>query len=322
MNKKAALVCNVCDSSEIVFYCKAKDYRYGNKGDFCYYKCQKCGLIFLHPISSFSVEDFYDGKTYHQNRHVADLKYSTLAKTKMYLLKSAHAAFYEKRGNSKRLIQKAFLHPFKGYIIPYEKQNNKILDVGCDTGAYLSFLKNLGWDTYGCELNSANASIARSRGHKVFSGVLQEARYSPCFFDVVRLEQVFEHIGNPRETLEEINRILKQNGLLIMGVPSGQALTFKIFKRFWRYLLPPHHFYLYTLKSISMLLRQYGFQTYKVKTKSSFMTILGSIEQIFEEKNIVIRLDNKKLFQFLCFPVTLSLRGRYADLFQVYARKR
>ena len=322
MRKKDTLVCNVCGSSEIAFYCKAKDYRYGNKGEFHYYKCQKCGLIFLHPISFFSAKDFYDRKPYHQNRHFTDLKYSTLSKIKMYLFKNAHAAFYGTKEGLKHKIPKAFLRPFKHYIIPYKEINNKILDFGCDTGAYLSFLKTLGWDTYGCELNSHNASIAISRGHKVFSGFLQEAKYPPDFFDVVRLEQVFEHIGNPKETLNQINSILKQNGLIVLGVPNGQALTFKIFKRFWRYLLPPHHFYLYTLKSINILLRENGFKIYRVKTKASFMTILGSIEQIFKEKGMTIRLDNKRVLRFICFPITLLLKGRRADLFQVYAVKR
>jgi len=322
VRKKDTLVCNVCDSSEIVFYCKAKDYRYGNKGNFYYYKCQKCGLTFLHPISSFSAKDFYDGKPYHQNRHFTDLKYSTLSKIKMYLFKNAHAAFYGTKEGSKHKIPKAFLRPFKGYIIPYKEQNNKILDFGCDTGTYLSFLKTLGWDTYGCELNSHNASIALSRGHNVFTGFLQEANYPAEFFDVIRLEQVFEHIGNPKELLNEMNRILKQNGLLIIGVPNGEAFTLKLFRRFWRYLLPPHHFYLYTLKSISILLRQNGFDIYRVKTKSSFMTILGSMEQIFKEMGITIRLDNKRVLQFICLPITLILTGKYADLFQMYSRKR
>lgn len=239
----------------------------------------------------------------------------------MYLFKNAHAAFYGTKEGSKHKIPKAFLRPFKGYIIPYKEQNNKILDLGCDTGAYLSFLKTLGWDTYGCELNSHNASVASSRGHKVFSGFLQKAKYPPDFFDVVRLEQVFEHIGNPKETLNQINSILKPNGLLVLGVPNGQALTFKIFKRFWRYLLPPHHFYLYTYKSIYILLKSSGFKISRLKTKSSFMTILGSFEQILKERNKKIRLDDKLLLKIACLPVTAVLKGRYADLFQIYATK-
>ena len=41
---------------------------------------------------------------------------------------------------------------------------------------------------------------------------------------------VFEHIYDPNEELQEVNRILKNNSILVLAVPNVKSLGFKMGK--------------------------------------------------------------------------------------------
>ena len=42
------------------------------------------------------------------------------------------------------------------------------------------------------------------------------------FFDIIRLEQVLEHIDNLEETLFLLKKFLKKGGIVTIGVPDGK----------------------------------------------------------------------------------------------------
>ena len=127
----------------------------------------------------------------------------------------------------------SLLKPFMLKNVPDWRGEGKILDVGCNNGLFLYILKNLGWQTYGLELNKEGAKAAQSLGVQCFSGTLEEAAYPDNFFDIVRIYHVLEHVPQPREVLGEIKRILKPNGLVYFEVPNQASFAFYAFKHIW-----------------------------------------------------------------------------------------
>jgi len=92
----------------------------------------------------------------------------------------------------------------------------KALDVGCGVGGFLRFRKN----TIGVDVNKYNVAFCLEQGLNV--KLIDSSRYpfEDAEFDSVILDNVLEHILRPEETLSEVNRVLKLNGRLLVGVPG------------------------------------------------------------------------------------------------------
>ena len=117
-----------------------------------------------------------------------------------------------------------------GGVLPY-RGSGKILDVGCGGGGYLYRLKQWGWDGYGVEPSATGVEQARSLGLNVAHGMVEDGGFDNDFFDVIRLSNVVEHLPKPKETLCEIRRILKSDGVVYLTVPNTRSLVFGCFVR-------------------------------------------------------------------------------------------
>ena len=117
----------------------------------------------------------------------------------------------------------------KDWSIEYlkNKDNIKILDIGLGEGndllnikASLNNSKNI--EFYGVETYEPYLIKAREMGIEVFQVDIERERVpiDNNFFDIVIANQVLEHTKEWYFIIDEINRILKLNGILIIGVPN------------------------------------------------------------------------------------------------------
>ena len=91
------------------------------------------------------------------------------------------------------------------------------LDVGCSNGAMVKRASELGYLAFGLELNSEIAEIARQATQRpIYEGPLREQRFARAEFSVVTLQDVFEHLYDPRVELAELKRVLAPDGLLVI----------------------------------------------------------------------------------------------------------
>lgn len=105
-----------------------------------------------------------------------------------------------------------------------EKESLKAIELGCGEGFSTERLaKMLPPDTtlYASEFVEELVPRAQKRNPDV--EIIQESVYELTHkdnsFDVVFLLEVLEHLDYPDKALEEIKRILKPGGVLILGVP-------------------------------------------------------------------------------------------------------
>ena len=142
------------------------------------------------------------------------------------------------------------------------KPGGTLLDIGCATGEVLRGFRNMGtWEVYGVEINPDVAEIARSQhGLNVFAGALEEAAYPDKHFDAITMWDVFEHLHVPNAALQEINRVLKDDGLLVIRVPNAASWEARLFGRYWAGLDAPRHLTIFTPDTLSRMLAQNGFR--------------------------------------------------------------
>lgn len=136
----------------------------------------------------------------------------------------------------------------------------KILDVGCEKGTFLTYMKSKGWDVFGVEIGeSAYECVKEVKSLDVFHGELLEANYKSDYFDVVNLSHVIEHIADPLSTLKECYRILKQGGIIIIATDNFDSFARLIFRKKWRGLVPIHIVF-FTQRTLKKVLKDIGFE--------------------------------------------------------------
>jgi ubiquinone/menaquinone biosynthesis C-methylase UbiE len=95
------------------------------------------------------------------------------------------------------------------------KSNDKILDLGCSYGRFLETLVTKTSNVYGIEPDSFAISEARKLKYvEVIQATAEKTTFQNNFFNQVFAWAVFD-ILNLESTLIEINRILKQHGILL-----------------------------------------------------------------------------------------------------------
>ncbi len=162
----------------------------------------------------------------------------------------------------------------------------KIIDVGCGLGFLLSALDPK-WEKHGVEVSKLAAEQAKKWG-KIFVGNLNKANHPSEYFDVVVLYHVIEHIDNPFDIINEIKRILKPKGKLILGTPDFDCACARLFKDKFRLLHDKTHVSLFTNDSMHRFLRDNSFIIEKVEYPF-FET------RHFTKDNILRLLDTSKI---------------------------
>ncbi len=155
--------------------------------------------------------------------------------------------------------------PTIGWFMPSLpiSRNSKILDIGCGEGVQLSWVCDKygaqGWgidiSPYAIELSSRFANIKTELG---------DARHIPFpddNFDFVYALGLFEHFENAEPLFQEVSRVLKQGGSILVTVPNKLSL--------WTIALRPllkltGHFEIgyersFTTKELGVLLDKTGF---------------------------------------------------------------
>ena len=231
-------VCVLCRSNEFQHLVERGDRLTSATKIFHYVQCNRCGLISLWPkLKKEEVRQYYP-EVY--DSYMTDE--TSLDKLSQLLYR---------RGLEK-----------KRHTITRRKAGpGRLLDVGCATGQFLFHMARYGWQVSGVEPSNQAAAYARDRYHlNVINGELQDAKFPDRFFDVVTLWDVFEHLDDPLTSLIEINRIMVEEGLLVLSIPNLRSFDARIFKNHWIGWDAPRHLHLFTLETLETFLSEAGFR--------------------------------------------------------------
>jgi SAM-dependent methyltransferase len=131
--------------------------------------------------------------------------------TQMARLESTHWYF-----QGKRAIVRSFLRHAVGLT-----GRPRILDVGCGTGRMLAMMGEFG-GAYG--LDHSPMAIESCRGLEIRQLVRGDASkpfpFQDASFDVVCAYDVLEHLEDESALLDEMRRVLKPGGALVITVPA------------------------------------------------------------------------------------------------------
>jgi SAM-dependent methyltransferase len=107
----------------------------------------------------------------------------------------------------------------------------RLLDIGCNVGSFsLECSRLVGADeVYGIEIDAGAAEVARAAGVRVTQADCNEPLpYEDGMFDVIVANQVIEHLYFTDDFIEEVRRILRPEGQLVISTTNLAALHYRL----------------------------------------------------------------------------------------------
>lgn len=152
-------------------------------------------------------------------------------------------------------------------------RRSRVLDVGCGAGELLvalqsaGFRRLLGIDVYTVgHGGAARTALIQKRDIDEVTGE----------WDLVMFHHSFEHMADPRKTLDAVVRLLAPSGVCLIRLPLVSSYAWEHYGVDWVQLDAPRHFFLHTEDSLCRLAHDAGLEISKVVYDSSAFQFVGS----------------------------------------------
>lgn len=207
------------------------------------FTCHDCGLARAEPPEGVSqIEETY--------RDVHD---------SLYMASEA-----ERREDFRRAIEGIARHDFVS--------RGALLEIGSSVGLFLDEATKRGWDATGIEPSRWASEQAVAMGLTVFNGMLDEFEAERESFDVIASWDVWEHLQDPLESLEQAHRLLKPGGLLALTTVNMGGFMARVMRGRWPWFMRMHLHY-FTRESLAQMVGRAGFEVLGMSTQSKTLKL-------------------------------------------------
>lgn len=179
-------------------------------------------------------------------------------------------------------MKKVLMESFALEFIPtywtslIKKNNELILDVGCGNGVMLSKM-NGNNKLHGVDLSKAMIDVAKKKLKDKAELIVGDAEFllwEDNYFDTILCTFSFHHYPRPKKVLDEMNRVLKKGGHLILADPWLPTPLRQITNFFLRFS-DKGDFHEYSQREITDLLEASNFklQRFTHPTNDTFLLV-------------------------------------------------
>lgn len=222
-------VCPSCKHPKFNNFKICKDYLTTGES-FALVKCAKCQLVYTNPRPT--VEAI--GKYYKSEEYISHTNNANTLINRLYKIAQIYSFSYKRR------------------IISKYTQPKSILDFGCGTGNFLTYLKSKGLNTYGYEPNQEARNEAERQLKKRIFHTLDEVRENSKY-DIITAWHVIEHVHELRHTLKQLRKSLNDGGYLIIALPNQNSADSMFYNTDWAAFDVPRHLYHFNQEAFARL---------------------------------------------------------------------
>ncbi len=224
--------CPLCNSNDEVLLF--------TKSGFNHVKCKNCRLVYVNPtLNEEKLHDLY----------LDEDSYNKVLMNNLQI----------------ELDRKRFKYNLE-IVSSYVEKPGRLLDIGAGPGIFVQVAKEMGWEPTAIEFNNFCVNRIKSLGIKCIEKTIDEAELPDRSFDCIVMWAVFEHLINPHKMLEQINRILKQNGILAILVPNIDSLAARIMQEECATFSGDTHINFFNNETLTKILEMNGFKVLESET--------------------------------------------------------
>ena len=236
--------CPACHSSHISKSLAVKDYTVSAEL-FDIWHCGNCSLRFTQNVP----EQDHIGRYYQSEDYISH------SDTSKGIVNHLYRAVRNFTWRGKKNLVQSTSHLPTGHI----------LDVGAGTGGFASVMKNAGWTVTALEPDEH----ARKKGEELHSVKIDDSgrlfEFDASTFDAITLWHVLEHVHALHSSLDQLKKILKPTGTLLIAVPNYTSFDAEFYNEFWAAYDTPRHLYHFSPSAMRILLKQHGLVLKSIK---------------------------------------------------------
>ncbi|MFI6788175.1 class I SAM-dependent methyltransferase [Nonomuraea sp. NPDC050383] len=233
--------CPACQEAGAEHWATARDVEYRtSEQEFQYYRCARCGALFLDPMPVDRLAEIYPANYY------------------------AYAS--DEQSFAHRVKDRLDAVRLRRILSRLSGDELKVLDVGGGDGWQLDVIRGLDSRvsfTQVVDLDEAAQSRAVARGHEFFCGRVEDFSTEQRF-DLILLINLIEHVSDPGDVLRTLGRHLTPQGVILIKTPNTDSMDARIFRhRDWGGYHCPRHWVLFDRRNFTRLALACGFTVHR-----------------------------------------------------------
>lgn len=224
---------------------------------FRHVRCKDCGMVYVSPrLRETITHALYSDKAYDES----------------YKIKLIPSIDYRRNVLG--------VNKYK-QISGYFKKSGTVLDIGCGLGDLLSVFQENDWQCTGIEFNEFAANYARTSFNL---NIVNKSIYEfdgTDKYDLIMLWGVLEHFYDPSKILKKISELLKDDGILVLEVPSGDSMLVRYFEQnpqsVDRIIEGDRHIMLFSVRGFTEMTQTAGFEPMAIKSNGLDITTFNRL---------------------------------------------
>ncbi len=218
-NKFFTNTCYICESKRI-------HYRFA-RGESRVYQCDECGFIFLNPQTSYELmRDIYNEN---------------------YFIEALPSGYDQDFKTMKLDTAKGYLDHLIEYL---GSSSGKLLEIGHGDEKFVSLARARGFDVTCVQISEYAGNTKKES--------FADLDFPANHFDICVLFDALEHVRRPIDLLNKIHRLLKNDGVIFLVVPTLDSWSAKLMKSNWMEFKAEHLHY-FDSQTIQNALARTGF---------------------------------------------------------------
>lgn len=173
-------------------------------------------------------------------------------------------------------------------LLPLTGSGTSVIDVGCGAAEFARLLRDEGYSVTCVDLNQSSVDYATQLGFEAFCLDLNQLLpFEDDSFDGAVILDVIEHVVNAEQLLDELARVIRRNGFLVLSTPNIAFYKYRL-QSLWGYPPPNEgtHFRFLTKKLLDDTLQASGFVVVK-RNSCIYAHGLNKFRKVFLRKQPV-----------------------------------
>ncbi len=257
--------CPICHGASQSSFLACKDHTVSGE-TFALVQCDYCGFVFTNPRPEESaIARYYQSEDYISHSNTQKGFINTLYQwVRNFTIRSK----YRK--------------------VAGLSSDRRLLDYGAGTGEFLEHCRGKGWDVKGLEPDEGARRFAVQNHHLELETPDRLWDLSDQAFGVITMWHVLEHLHRLNETVEQLKRVLKPGGALVVAVPNRTSWDAAHYEEHWAAYDVPRHLYHFRHEDISGLFERHDMKVEEVHPMKWDAFYVSMLSEKYRDGNVIM----------------------------------